>query len=219
MKSELGDHSLRLSLRVLPEIDVTVLAKYFDRCPLDPYVPGGFRMHRLSCLKFHGDRLELMPQRQIFQAKYINPIAGDLIREYPPLERPLLKEPALIELVRTFCHFSGLAPGTVLDIHQLRTQVVKDNIAEAAPEGIHRDDVDFLGIFCVRRQNITGGCTFIYQNKADETPLLRKTLRPGEFLLVNDEHVYHYSNKIYPEDPSQSAFRDVLILTTPTLMR
>lgn len=219
MKVDLGDHSLRLSLRVLPQVDVSSLAKYFDRCPLDPYVPGGYRLHRLSCLKFQGDHLELMPQRKIFQAKYINPVAGDLVREYPPIECPMLHEPALIELVKTFCHFSGLEPGIVIDIHMLRTQVVKDNIAEAAPEGIHRDDVDFLGIFCVNRHNIRGGCTFIYQNQEDETPMLRKTLRPGEFLLIHDEHLFHYSNKIYPEKEDEPAYRDVLIFTTPTLMQ
>lgn len=219
MKCEAGDHSLRLSMRVLPQVDISALAPYFDNMPIDPYVPGGFRLHRLSCLKFMGDYLELMPHRKIFQSKYINPVAGDLVREYAPIQRTMLKEPALIELVKIYCHFSGLDEGTVFDIHMLRTQVVKDAIAEAAPEGIHRDDVDFLGIFCVNRHNITGGCTFIYNEKDDETPLLRKTLRAGELVLVNDNHVYHYSNKIYPVDADQPAYRDVLILTTPTLMQ
>lgn len=94
MKCEAGDHSLRLSMRVLPQVDTASLAPYFDNMPIDPYVPGGFRMHRLSCFKFMGDHLELMPYRKIFQSKYINPIAGDLIREYPPIQQPLLKEPS-----------------------------------------------------------------------------------------------------------------------------
>ncbi len=218
MKSETGDHSLRLSLRVLPQVDTAKLAPYFENMPLDPYVPGGFRHHRLSCLEWDGEKLLVRPERRIFQSAYINPIAGNIVREYPPVQRTLLKEPSFLELVKIFHHFSGLPVKTIFDVHMLRTQVVKDNIAEAAPEGVHRDDVDFLGIFCVNRHNLKGGTTFIYQNKEDETPMLCKTLRPGELLLVNDNHVYHYSNKVYAAGPGP-AYRDVLILTTPTLMQ
>ncbi len=45
---------------------------------------------------------------------------------------------------------------TEMGIHQIRVVASKDEQGEPAPEGIHKDGFDYVGIFCINRDGISG---------------------------------------------------------------
>ncbi|HCF27855.1 MAG TPA: hypothetical protein DEV81_11805, partial [Cyanobacteria bacterium UBA11049] len=90
------------------------------------------------------------------------------------------------------------------------------NYGNPAPEGIHRDGTDFIGIFSANRENIQGGETHLYIDKK-EKPVFKKILHPGELLLVNDREFFHFTTPIKPTSDAQGV-RDVFVLTCPSLL-
>lgn len=80
------------------------------------------------------------------------------------------------------------------------------------PEGIHRDGVDFVLMAMVKRQNMQGGVTIIYdleQNKLNSFEL-DKFL---DIALVDDHRVFHGVSEITPSNNDMLAYRDVLVIT------
>ena len=91
-----------------------------------------------------------------------------------------------------------------------------NNFGNPAPEGIHRDGCNFVGIFSVDRQNIQGGETHLYPARR-EKPVFTKIVNPGEFLLVNDCDYLHFTTPIKPLSDGEG-IRDVFVLTSPSLI-
>jgi len=83
---------------------------------------------------------------------------------------------------------------------------------EPAPEGRHQDGFDYVGIFCARRVKVTGGVSELFLNKDDTKPILKKTLRQNELLVVNDREVFHNATKLSPVD-LELGYRDVFVFT------
>ena len=79
-------------------------------------------------------------------------------------------------------------------------------------EGAHRDGTDFVLVMMVRRVNIASGTTEIFdlaQRRLDSFTLTD----PLDTALVNDRKVMHGVTPIEPLDPTQPAYRDVLVAT------
>ena len=68
-----------------------------------------------------------------------------------------------------------------------------------------------MGIFCIKRQGISGGETHLYREKAG-APIFDKVLQPGEFVMVNDRALFHYASAIAPTGDEQGV-RDVFVIT------
>jgi histidine decarboxylase len=85
-----------------------------------------------------------------------------------------------------------------------------------APEGIHRDGVDLVGIFSVDRHDIDGAETHLYPSKEGKQPVLSKVLYPGEFLVFKDDQYFHYTSPVKAIGFGQGT-RDVFVLTCPGL--
>ncbi len=83
-------------------------------------------------------------------------------------------------------------PEAQIGVHQVRITCTLKNLGNPAPEGIHKDGVNFLGFFVVSRNNIKGGTTHLYTAK-EEKPVFSKVLNPGDLLLVNDRQFYHFT--------------------------
>ncbi len=111
---------------------------------------------------------------------------------------------------------SKLHPEAEIGIHQIRTTCSPNNFGNPAPEGIHRDGTDFVGIFSVDRTNILGGKTHLYTARM-EKPVFKKVLHPGELLLVNEDDFLHFTTPIKPESIGVGT-RDVFVLTSPSLL-
>ncbi|MGJ3495094.1 hypothetical protein PsalN5692_03537 [Piscirickettsia salmonis] len=198
--------------------DFSGLTKYFEQLPVDPYVPGNYRHHGLSCFKYTDHNLwEKQAHKYIFQDDKTNPVAGGIKREYPVIDDKLIDEPTLKIALQQFCNSINAQLGDLIDIHMLRTVTTHEQLGKAAPEGIHRDAVNYVGIFCINRHKVTAGETHLYTDKAGaRPPVVRKILEPGEMLIIDDSKVFHFTDAVKPT--SDEGYRDVFVFTQSTLM-
>ena len=157
------------------------------------------------------------PHDYFFQSSDYNPLLGDVIREYPEIEDELIKQKDFEKIILEFYEFCKLCSQyNEIAVHQIRTITSGSNIGEPAPEGIHQDGVDLVGIFCVNRENIAGGITKLCQSK-DGSPVLEKILNPGELLVFSDRQFWHYTSPVTAKSGG-TGVRDVFVLTCPGLL-
>ena len=203
-------------LEMVNAVKVEQLKPFFDRLPADPYLSGNYRFRHLSHFQIADDRLIQLPHRQLFQSKAYNPILGDIIREYPELDEKLVATADFQKIVWEFFQFCQLCTNfNEVAVHQIRTTASSLQLGNPAPEGIHRDGVDLVGIFSVNRTGIEGGETHLYLEK-DGSPAFSKILNPGEFLVFRDSQYFHYTSPV-KATASELGVRDVFVLTCPGL--
>ena len=195
---------------------VNKIKPFFANLPVDPYLAGSYRFRRFSHVRVLGDRLVKLPHTFFFQSKDYNPLLGDVKREYPELEDGLLELDAFQEMVLTFFDFCRLCSNsTEIGVHQIRIIADPQHVGNPAPEGIHRDGVDLIGIVCIQREQLEGGETHLYQTK-DGEPIFTKILNPGELLAFDDREFFHYTTPINAIS-MENGVRDVFVLTFPGL--
>ncbi|MBD2612982.1 2OG-Fe dioxygenase family protein [Nostoc punctiforme FACHB-252] len=210
------EYAFLFTLRKVNSINVEGFKPFFSNLPIDPYIKGNYRSRRLSRFIVAEDKLIKLPHGFLFQSKDYNPLLGDIKREFAELEDALIELDIFINLVLAFHDSCKLHPEAEIGVHQIRTICSPDNLGNPAPEGIHQDGTDFIGIFSVDRDNIQGGETHLYAAKK-EKPVFSKILNSGELLLVNDHDFFHFTTPIKPEIPAQGS-RDVFVLTSPSLL-
>ncbi|MBD2680251.1 MULTISPECIES: 2OG-Fe dioxygenase family protein [Nostoc] len=210
------EYAFLFTLRKVNSINVEGFKPFFRNLPIDPYIKGNYRSRRLSRFIVAEDKLIKLPHGFLFQSKDYNPLLGDIKREFAELEDALIELDIFRNLVLAFHDSCKLHPEAEIGVHQIRTICSPDNLGNPAPEGIHQDGTDFIGIFSVDRDNIQGGETHLYAAKK-EKPVFSKILNPGELLLVNDHDFFHFTTPIKPEVAVQGS-RDVFVLTSPSLL-
>lgn len=203
-------------LEMLTAIRVDQLKQFFEGLPADPYLEGNYRFRRLSHFKVMGDRLIKMPHRRLFQSKDYNPLLGDVAREYAELDDELIQQPDFQNIIWEFFQFCQLCSQfDEVAVHQIRTTASSQKLGNPAPEGIHRDGVDLVGIFSVNRKGIAGGETHLYTDK-QASPAFSKVLNPGEFLVFRDNQYFHFTSPVQAI-AGEEGVRDVFVLTCPGL--
>jgi hypothetical protein len=202
-------------LEMLNAINVEQFVSSFDRLPADPYLKGNYRFRRLSHFRLSGDRLITLPHRRLFQSKAYNPLLGDVVREYEELEDELIQQEDFQTIIWEFFQYCQLcSDSNEVAVHQIRTTASSQKLGNPAPEGIHRDGVDLVGIFSVHRHGVSGAETHLYQSKRGK-PVFSKVLHPGEFLIFRDNQYFHYTSPI--KTTEDAGVRDVFVLTSPGL--
>lgn len=203
------------ALETLQTLNLEKLERSFNNLPGDPYLPGGYRFRRLSRFEIVGNRLLHLPHGRLFQSKEYNPLLGDVIREYEELEESLIELPDFQKAVLEFFDFCKLCSShRDVDVHQIRTVSRRGTTGHPAPEGIHRDGVDLVGILCVNRSGISGGETSLYKSK-EEQPIFTKILNPGDLLVFSDHQFFHFTSEITAT--AEIGIRDVFVFTCPGL--
>ncbi|WP_066384770.1 MULTISPECIES: 2OG-Fe dioxygenase family protein [unclassified Anabaena] len=210
------EYAFLFTLRKVNSINVADFQPFFNNLPVDPYIKGKYRLRRLSRFTVAGEKLVKLPHGYLLQSKEYNPLLGDVKREFAELEDALIELDSFKKLVLAFTDSCKLHPEAEIGVHQIRTICTPENFGNPAPEGIHQDGTDFIGIFSVHRDNILGGETHLYTAKK-EKPVFSKILHPGELLLVNDHEFFHFTTPIKPQTPAQG-IRDVFVLTSPSLL-
>jgi hypothetical protein len=185
---------------------------YFENLPLDPYIQGKFRLRRFSRFQGPPENLRRLEHKYFEQSATVNKLAGGVKRDFAELENQIVALPDFQMLVARFVDFSKIDPETTeIGVHQIRIVAAPNMVGEPAPEGIHQDGFDFVGIFCIKRNNLIGAETHLYEHPANP-PIFAKELQPGEFVLVNDRRLYHFTSGIRPAG-SGNGIRDVFIMT------
>lgn len=209
------EYAFMFTFKKVNSIKLEGIQPFFTSLPVDPYIKGNYRFRRLSRFTVSGDELIKLPHGYLYQSKEHNPVVGGIKREFAELDDALIELDEFRKLVLAFCDSCKLHPEAEIGIHQIRTTCTLENYGNPAPEGIHKDGTDFIGIFAVDRENIQGGETHLYTARK-EKPVFSKVLNSGELLLVNDHEFLHYTTPIKPISNYEGT-RDVFVLTSPSL--
>ncbi len=204
------------ALEALTSINVEKKKPFFTDMTIYPYLEGQYSFRRLSHFKVSGDRLIKLPHNRFFQTKDYNPLLGNVVREYAELDEKQTELEDFAKVVLEFFEFCKLCSTfNEIGVHQIRIASSTQQMGSPAPEGIHRDGVDLVGIFCVDREGIEGGETHLYKSKQDK-PIFNKILNPGELLVFSDRQFFHFTSQIKAIS-SEQGVRDVFVFTCPGL--
>ncbi|HAA26417.1 MAG TPA: hypothetical protein DCE56_00480 [Cyanobacteria bacterium UBA8553] len=210
------EYAFMFTFKKVNSIKLEGIKQFFTDLPVDPYIKGNYRSRRLSRFIVSGDELRKLPHGYLYQSKNYNPLVGGVKREFAELDDALIRLENFKHLILAFTDSCKLHPEAEIGVHQIRTTCSPNNYGNPAPEGIHRDGTDFIGIFSVDRENVQGGETHLYTARK-EKPVFSKVLNPGELLLVNDHEFLHFTTPIQPISEREGS-RDVFVLTSPSLI-
>jgi len=194
------------------------LRQDWDHLELDRYLEHGATFRRRRYGRYYwspsSDSLLALPQQPYFQPTGENSYAGGILRDFAPLLPATMHNPFLAALVR--CTFACLpVPGNKqghnweVRIHQIRIVASKDEPGQPAPEGIHQDGTDFLTLHLVRRQNVSGGQTTIYD--LDRQPIQSYTMQATlDSLILEDPRIMHGVTPVHSADGRSTGTRDLL---------
>ena len=158
--------------------------------------------------------LVALPQAGYFQPEEQNSYAGGVEREFAPLLPESIENPFLMALVRSTFDQLPLADEKraqvwEVRVHQIRIVATPDQPGEPAPEGIHQDGTDFLTLHLVRRENVSGAESTIYD--LDRNPLFRWTMTDAmDSFILDDPRVLHGVTSVRSADGRSQAIRDLL---------
>jgi hypothetical protein len=194
------------------------LTQDWDHLELDQYLAEGarFRLRRYGRYSWSPaeDALAALPYEPYFQPEDENPYAGGIVRKFAPLLPGTVHNPFLHALVRaTFaCLPVPVARQDAtweVRIHQIRIVASPRVPGLPAPEGIHQDGTDYLTLHLVRRHNIRGGESTIYD--LDRKPIQHYILRePLDTMILEDPRIMHGVTPVHPADERNLGIRDLL---------
>jgi hypothetical protein len=194
------------------------LCRDWDRLEPDCYLETGamFRLRRYG--RYHWspaeDVLEALPSEPYFQPKDENPYAGGVARQFAPLLPDTVDNPFLCALVRaTFACLPLDGPGRErtweVRIHQVRIVASPGKPGLPAPEGIHQDGTDFLTLHLVRRHNVVGGKSTIYD--LERRPIRSLTMKATlDSMILQDPRIMHGVTPVHSADGHTPGTRDLL---------
>ena len=191
-------------------------AASWDDLGLDTYMADGgrYRKRRHAAFAVTESGVLRKPAQPHYQSRDFNALNGGVARWFEPVG-DVADGPAFQAIMRTCTAlFSGLTPAPAwhVEAHQFRIEARPGQEGQPTPEGMHQDGVDWVLVLLVGRVNIASGETSIHG--LDRRPLGYFTLeRPMDAAFVDDHRVFHGVTAVRPLDPSQSAHRDVLVLT------
>ncbi|MBJ7553658.1 2OG-Fe dioxygenase family protein [Marinomonas spartinae] len=199
-----------LELGQLSPDSVEHLAPTFNDLPTNPYADGQFRLRRYSCFTLHQEKLSRLPAKEFVQDDSINHFQGNVVRRYPEIEEQTFQDPGFVELFKHFREMANVKDGTLIEVHQLRI-FADHQLAEVAPEGVHQDGFDRIGIYVMQRHNIKGGKINVHLEE-NSPAIISHAFDHGEFVILNDRKFFHSANPIQPID-GELGYMDIFVLT------
>lgn len=196
--------------------ELEALRASWEQLPRDTYLLDGgrYRFRRHSCFvhELAADSLQLVPHRAHWQPRDYNALHGGLERWFEPIESTVLDAPAWGELLRALGNIFAAVrpvPRWYVEAHQFRIDTA-EGIGRPTPEGAHRDGVDYVAVILVKRNDVSGGETRVFD--AHGPAGVRFTMaEPWTALLLDDAQVVHETTPIQKGGPH--GVRDTLVLT------
>ena len=115
-------------------------------------------------------------------------------------------------MIAHFCAQSKLADGVELEIHQLRIFAQPNGMAEVAPEGVHQDGYNRIGMFMINYENLNGGEIRVHQTK-DSPAFVERRFQVGEYIVLNDALFWHDANDIHATRSDRPGNYDLFVVT------
>ncbi|MFE9019891.1 2OG-Fe dioxygenase family protein [Streptomyces sp. NPDC007808] len=184
--------------------------------PADPYLGTDtpYRYRRYDAFRFVGTDLERLPQRPFVQDRAVNRLVGGVPRTFGTLHPAVAEGPALRAVVQAF---RGLLPAAERDasdtcgIHQIRVVARSDAAGDPAPEGIHQDGHHYVGQVLIRRQDVLGAESRLYDLDRRQIHQARLT-EPFESILLDDRRVFHDVSPVTASPGAGTGVRDMLLV-------
>lgn len=185
---------------------------------VDRYMADGgrYRRRRHAVFQISGGRIARLPHRPHFQSTAYNLLNGGVQRWFDPIKPEVAAHPAFAAILQ-FCADIFIRPPLSsavweVETHQFRIEATLSAMGKPAPEGMHRDGVDFVGIMLVGRTNVAGGETVIEDASGSE--LCRRCLKtPMEAIFLDDRRLRHVTTGISALGGDNPAFRDAFVVT------
>ena len=189
----------------------------WDALEPDEYLRDGgrYRRRRHACFTVGREGVTQAPHRAHYQPVDYNALHGGIQRWFAPVLDGVADAPAwqaLLCALGACLHAVRPVEPWYVEAHQFRIDT-RDGIGRPTPEGAHRDGVDFVAVFLVKRHEIRGGETRVFDANGPDGQ--RFTLvEPWSLLLLDDTRVIHESTPIQPADhAAPGGYRDTLVLT------
>lgn len=210
LTDKMNQDSFYLELGQLTADSVNHLSSSFSNLPASPYADGAFRLRRYSRFMMKDHRLSRLSAQAFVQDESINHFQGNVIRVYPEIENQTFEDPAFTELFEHFQKMADVKDDTPIEVHQMRI-FADHKKAEVAPEGVHQDGFDRIGIYVMARHNIQGGNINIHLNESSPA-MISHDFDQGEFVVLNDRKFFHSAQPINPVD-GDFGYMDIFVLT------
>ncbi|MFJ5446673.1 2OG-Fe dioxygenase family protein [Methylobacillus methanolivorans] len=190
----------------------------WEGMPLDEYMADGgrYRRRRFATLSANASGpIVLEPHQPHYQSREYNSLNGGVARIYEPIPVELIHGHTMqgvLQLSRDL--FSRLRPQASwhIEAHQFRIEANQKEHGQPAPEGVHRDGVDYVLVMMIKRVNISSGTTTLHS--LDKRVLDSFTLtNPLDWALVDDKRCMHGVTPVEQIDANSPAYRDVLVVT------
>ena len=183
---------------------------FFDNLPEDQYAKKGYRFRRFSSFKMDSGLMDEIEVPHFMQSKDLNSAFGDLERKFEPLERRMTWTSGFKKLTRTFMIESGCHK---IDVHQVRIVVDPEAGAPAAPEGMHQDGYDKIGVFICTRSNITGGDFMLWdRGDAPYGDYIFKSTLTGKYGIVDDRQYWHTGDDLEVIDKNNPGIWEWIVI-------
>ncbi|QCE35463.1 hypothetical protein FAI40_09035 [Acetobacteraceae bacterium] len=182
---------------------------------------GRYRRRRYGVFSLsHQKGIVQKPHQPHYQSRDYNPLNGGVERWFDPIAEDIKSGAALNasmalawSLAECFTKKEDRPLSWHAEVHQYRIEANKSEKGHPAPEGLHRDGVDWVFVLMIKRHNVKEGTTSIYNLEKNKKLAEFTLLNPFDAAFVNDHRVYHGVTPIEPEDPEKPAARDVLVIT------
>jgi hypothetical protein len=178
----------------------------FDNLPNDPHCTNRYR--RFSQFEIFwrsiGEwSLSILPSRPLIQSKQYNSFVGGKLRYYEQLHF----DPTRV--VNSIARIAQLDTDTTwqIDVHQWRTVAASGSVSNSVPEGAHQDGHDIVAILVIKRNNICGAETTLYN--LDDTPFWSGIIPENHVMILNDRKMKHFTS---PITSNTNGFRDILVV-------
>ncbi|MCB5185828.1 2OG-Fe dioxygenase family protein [Methylobacillus gramineus] len=198
--------------------DWAVFDASWESMPLDEYMADGgrYRRRRFATLSAESEGVILLePHQPHYQSREYNSLNGGVARMYEPIPDAIVQGQSM-QGVLHFCRdlFSQMRPKARwhIECHQFRIEASQQEHGQPAPEGVHRDGVDYVLVMMVKRVNISSGTTTLHDLNKQVLDSFTLT-NPLDWALVDDKRRMHGVTPVEQIDPALPAYRDVLVMT------
>ncbi|EMF00678.1 2OG-Fe dioxygenase family protein [Streptomyces mobaraensis NBRC 13819 = DSM 40847] len=204
------------SLGTLPPAAVALFTESWDDLPADAHLGTGtpYRFRRYSRFRILPDGgLERLPHVAFFQDRAVNKVNGGVGRLFAPLADAVAEGPALETVVRVLRErLPGPREGMdACGVHQIRVVATVDAEGHPAPEGVHQDGHCYVAQVLIRRENVEGADSRLYD--LDRVPVHEALLTtPFETIVLDDRRVFHGVTPIRPAAGAGRGVRDMLLV-------
>lgn len=206
------EHPFYLKMGKISESAVADLYDFFNHLPDNNYQDGAYRLRRYSAFTSHNGKIEKLPARLFSQSSDINTFQGDIARQYEDIEPACYQSAGFAEMMENYIEAAELPDGVDIEIHQLRIQAKPNETVAVAPEGVHQDGFNRLGMFMMNYQRLSGGELKVHLDK--DSPAMTEYLpKAGEYLVINDAKFWHDANDIICTSNSENGYYDLFVLT------